>query len=98
MDNQYKFLKLVCKLSNATDWVTYDALRKHWKNCPPEKVLINLAEHSYVEHLHEQSGYLFFPNPEAFSYVRQCQDSIRNLIVTSATLLVAVWTLLATIL
>lgn len=86
MDAQYKFLKTVCKLSKGERWVTYSEIKKHWSKCPDRSVLLNLANHSYVA----VSGMAFFPNPEAFSYVRQCKDSIRNLIITTTTLLVSV--------
>ena len=93
VDAQYKFLKTVCKLSLGERWVSYAEIKQHWKKCPDRSVLLNLANHSYVE----VNGVLFFPNPEAFSYVRQCRDSVRNLVITSATLLVSVGALLATL-
>lgn len=86
MDAQYKFLKTVCKLSKGERWVTYSEIKEHWSKCPDRSVLLNLANHSYVT----VSGMAFFPNPEAFSYVRQCKDSIRNLVITTTTLLVSV--------
>lgn len=63
------------------------------RSAPTAAYFLNLANHSYVE----VNGVLFFPNPEAFSYVRQCRDSVRNLVITSATLLVSVGALLATL-
>lgn len=98
MDKQYKFLKIVCRLSRGEQWVSYKDVKKKWRKCPPEHVLLNLANHTYVECDGGISNLKFFPNPEAFSYVRQRRDSIRNLFVTSATLLVAVWTLFTTLL
>ena len=75
MDAQYKFLKTVCKLSMGERWVSYAEIKQHWKKCPDRSVLLNLANHSYVE----VNGVLFFPNPEAFSYVRHFwQRSIRS--------------------
>lgn len=93
MDAQYKFLKTVCKLSKGERWVTYSEIQERWRKCPDRSVLLNLANHSYVE----VSGMSFFPNPEAFSYVRQCKESIRNLVITSATLLVSVGAFLASL-
>ena len=97
MDKQYKFLKIVCKLSHGEKWVPYSEVKKKWRKCPSETVLLNLANHTYVDSSGGIKNLSFFPNPEAFSYVRQRKDSIRNLFVTTATLLVAVWTLLATL-
>lgn len=97
MDKQYKFLKTVCKLSKGERWVTYQDIRAHWRKCPGRDVLLNLANHTYVDVHGIRDDMSFFPNPEAFSYVRQCRDSVRNLIVTTATFLVSVGTLLAAI-
>lgn len=98
MDAQYKFLKTVCRLSQGIEWVTYSEVKKVWRKCPEQDVIANLAKHTYVDAEHDsKTGDRYFPKPEAFSYVRQCRDSIRNLVITAATLLVAVWTFLATL-
>ena len=94
MDAQYKFLRILCKKSKGERWVTYEEICKAWKKCPKQDVIANLAKTTYIQ-IEYKPVIEYFPNPEAFSYVRQCNDSIRNLVVTSATLLVAVWTLVA---
>lgn len=103
-DEQYMLLKSICEISRGRDWVLHSELVERWPNCPPQEVVHNLANHTYIDtQLSEIRGsegermWRYFPNPETFSYVRQCRDSLRNLVVTSATLLVAVWTLLATL-
>ena len=96
-DYQYKLLKIICKKSRGIDHVSYSEIKKAWKKCPEPNAILNLCKGAYLQSDYKDKEYYFFPNPEAFSYVRQCRDSFRNLIVTSATLLVAVWTLLATI-
>lgn len=97
MDIQYEFLKRVCKLSKGENWVPYSVVRSNWKQCPEQAVLNNLAKYTYVDTNRDKGEDQYFPKPEAFSYVRQCRDSIRNLVITLATFLVAVWTLLATL-
>lgn len=97
MDAQYKFLRIVCKLSQGKNWVTYQQVAAQWKHCPTKDVLANLANHTYVDIDWRSDAPAYFPTPEAFSYVRQCRDSVRNLVITAATLLVTVWTLLTTI-
>ena len=97
MDAQYKFLKIVCRKSKGKDWVSYSSVCKAWgRRCPSQTVISNLANYTYVD-IDYKAEHLYFPRPEAFSYVRQCRDSIRNLIVTTATLAVAIWTLIATL-
>lgn len=94
MDAQYRFLKTVCRLSGGKGWVSYAQIQKAWRACPEENVLLNLANYSYVTVDLEHGTCKFFPSPEAFSYVRTRKDSIRNLIVTTATLMLALGTLL----
>lgn len=104
-DEQYMLLKSICEISRGRNWVLHGELVAHWPDCPPQEVVANLSKSAYIDaelsDARDANGkhiYCYFPKPEAFSYVRQCRDSIRNLVVTSATLLVTVWTLLASLL
>lgn len=104
-DEQCMLLKSICEISCGRDRVLHSELEERWPDCPPQEVVASLTRFSYIDtelsDARDASGkhiYCYFPKPEAFSYVRQCRDSIRNLVVTSATLLVTVWTLLASLL
>lgn len=104
VDEQYILLKNICEMSRGWDWVLYSDLKVRWPECPPEEVILNLANYTYIQvsqsNIKGPNGFYidkYFPNPEAFSYVRQCRDSLRNLVITTATLFVTVWTLLATL-
>lgn len=104
-DEQYMLLKSICEISRGRDRVLHSELAERWPDCPPQEVVANLTKFAYIDSelsdTRDENGkhiYCYFPKPEAFSYVRQCRDSLRNIVVTSATLLVAVWTLLASLL
>lgn len=97
MDYQYQFLKRLCAMSEGRTRVTDSQIRAIWDGCPDKEVLVNLANYAYMDIEHEGGEISYMPSPTAFSYVRQCRDSIRNLIVTSATLFVSVLTLLASV-
>jgi hypothetical protein len=98
MDVQYQFLKRVCAISKGKCSVPYSQLKSIWKKCPDKDTILNIANRVYVETSQSEGESSYFPIPEAFAYVRQCRDSIRNLIVTTTTLVVSVLALLTSIL
>ena len=96
MDAQYKLLRIICRESKALEWVPYSRIKQKWPDCPDTNVILNLANLTYLEVDGVGENSRFFPLPEAFTYVRQCRDSTRNLVVTVITLLLSLATLLLT--
>ena len=88
MDAQYKFLRLLCRLSKGSRWVPASELRSHWNSMPSYETLSRIGRNVYFEsNYNKDIGEVeYIPLPAAFTHVRQCRDSIRNLIVTTVTL------------
>lgn len=98
MDAQYRLLRIVCRESKAFEWVPYAVIKQKWKNCPDVNVILNLTNELYLSKSGSGEGSCFLPLPQAFTYVRQCRDSIRNLVITVLTLLISLATLALTLL
>ena len=97
MDAQYQLLRIVCRESKALEWVPYAVIKQKWRGCPDVNAILHLANLTYLEVDDVGDNPRFFPLPEAFTYVRQCRDSTRNLVVTIITLLLSLATLLLTV-
>ena len=91
MDAEYQLLRIVCRESKALEWVPYAVIKQKWRGCPDVNAILHLANLAYLEVDGVGENSRFFPLPEAFTYVRQCRDSTRNLVVTIITLRLFPW-------
>lgn len=97
-DAQYKLLKQVCSLFDGDNYVLEKDLKATWPACPSHNAILNLVSGSYLDYNNDVHNPGYIPLPETITLVRERKRSTVLLIISVATLVVAILTLAATLL
>lgn len=96
--NHLKFLHVLCALYDGEHFVFESDIRKKWKKCPPQHVLMNYGKGLYFDYNLEPSAPGYIPTVKGLELVSNAKSARRSSALSIATFIISLLTLAATIL